>query len=323
MSVAFLACGKPTLVDQNHLPNRLRPSRADGRKSRHAIQASEMRPGSGGSLAQGDTLGHKPSHILAEEAMSDTAPTPTATPAPAPVLPPLYSSLEPLTSQRHSGLRVREAGYAFAAGISAIPLAAEEFAVASRHYPIVFTAQAPHMPVAIVGLTADTNTHVGADGAWAPGKYVPAYLRRFPFFLVRVAEGSDELALCIDGRAAQFSTTEGEALFGADGKPTPMLDRAFAFCRGMEQAMQKTRALAESLTALNLLQPAAVQFEQNGKPMKIDGFHAIQKEAFAALPAEKLAELRDSGALEVIYAHLLSIGGLPELAAKMTASAAA
>lgn len=242
--------------------------------------------------------------------MSDTAPA-------APVLPPLYTSLEPLTAQRHSGLRVRDAGYAFAAAVSAIPLAGEEFAIASRHYPIVFTAQAPHMPVAIVGLKADTNTHVGADGSWAAGKYIPAYLRRFPFFLVRVAEGSDELALCIDSKAPQFSTTEGEALFGADNKPTPMLDRAFAFCRGMEQAMQKTRALAESLSAMNLLQPAAVQFEQNGKPMKIDGFHAIQKEAFAALPAEKLAELRDSGALEIIYAHLLSIGGLPELAAKL------
>jgi hypothetical protein len=240
--------------------------------------------------------------------------------APAPLLPPLYASLEPLTAQRHADLRVREGGYGFAANISAIPLAIEEFAVAGRWYPIVFTAQAPHMPVAIVGLTPDTNTHVGANGQWEAGKYVPAYLRRFPFFLVRVAEGSDELALCIDPAAPQFSTTEGEALFGADAKPTPMLDRAFTFCKGMEAAMQKTRAMADMLAGLNLLQPAAVQFEQNGKPMKIDGFHAIQRETFAALPAEKLAELRDNGGLELIYAHLLSIGGLPELAAKLSAA---
>lgn len=249
---------------------------------------------------------------------SDAAP---GTP-PAAILPPLYAGLEPLTAQRHATLRVREAGYAYARGISAIPLAAEEFTIAGRQYPIVFTAQPPHMPVIIVGLTADTNTHVTAEGAWADGKYVPAYLRRYPFFLVRVAEGSEELALCIDRSAPQFSTTEGEELFGADGKPTPMLDRAFTFCRSLEVAMQKTRAMAESLTALNLLQPAAVQFEQFGKPTKIDGFHAIQREAFAALTAEQLAELRDNGHLELIYAHLLSIGGLPELAARMKPIAA-
>ena len=244
--------------------------------------------------------------------MSNVLPAPAA-----PTLPPLYGRLEPLTAQRHSGLRVREAGYGFASSISAIPLAAEEFAIASRQFPIVFTAQPPHMPVAIVSLTTDSNMHVKADGQWADGKYVPAYLRRFPFFLVRVAEGSDELALCIDPGAPQLSLNEGEPLFGADGKATPMLDRAFTFCRSLEVAMQKTRTMTEALVGLNLLQPAAVQFEQFGKPTKIDGFHAIQREAFAALSPDQLAGLRDNGQLELIYAHLLSIGGLPELAAQM------
>jgi len=250
--------------------------------------------------------------------MSETAAT--AAPAATPLLPPLYSALEPLTPQRHSDLRLRDAGYAFAARISAIPLAFEEFSPASRHYPIVFTAQAPHMPMVIMSLAADANPQVDANGVWQAGKYIPAYLRRFPFFLVRVAEGSDELALCMDTAAPQISTTEGEILFGADGKPTPILDQAFAFSRSLEAAMQKTRALTDLLTSLNLLQPTAVQFEQNGKPTKIDGFHAVQREAFAALPAEKLAELRDNGALELIYAHLASMAALPELTARLAAA---
>ena len=250
--------------------------------------------------------------------MSETAAT--AAPAATPLLPPLYSALEPLTPQRHSDLRLRDAGYAFAARISAIPLAFEEFSPASRHYPIVFTAQAPHMPMVIMSLAADANPQVDANGDWQAGKYIPAYLRRFPFFLVRVAEGSDELALCMDTTAPQISTTEGEILFGADGKPTPILDQAFVFSRNLEAAMQKTRALTDMLTSLNLLQPTAVQFEQNGKPTKIDGFHAVQREAFAALPAEKLAELRDNGALELIYAHLASMAALPELTARLAAA---
>ncbi len=235
----------------------------------------------------------------------------------APVLPPLYSAIEPLTAERHAALRVRDAGFGFAARMSAVPVAAEEIAIASRFYPVVFAAQEPHMPVAIMGLKPEHNMHVSEDGTWADGRYVPAYLRRYPFLLVRVREGADEMALCIDPNAPQFSQTEGEGLFGTDAKPTPQLDRAFDFCKNMEVAMQKTKVMCDVLAELKLLHPAAVQFEQAGKPIKIDGFHAIQREAFQALPAEKLAELRNNGVLEVIYAHLLSVAGLPELAAKM------
>ena len=43
-------------------------------------------------------------------------------------------------------------------------------------------------------------------------------------------------------------------------------------------------------------------------------------DAFAALPAEKLAELRDNGGLDLIYAHLASMAALPELAARAAAA---
>ena len=57
-----------------------------------------------------------------------------------------------------------------------------------------------------------------------------------------------------------------------------------------------------------------VEFPHHGKPMRIDGFFAVDRPALAALPPEQFLELRQTGLLEVIYAHLLSIGGLPELA---------
>ncbi len=231
-----------------------------------------------------------------------------------PVLPPLYGSLEGLTAERHAGLRLRDAGFGFAAGASAVPLAAEEFVIAARSLPIVFSAQAPHMPVVITGLAAGTNLYVDSGGAWKIGAYVPAYLRRFPFFLLRTAPDSEELALCIDPTAPQVSTTVGEPLFGPDGKPAPRLEQAFAFTRSVEEAMLRTRGLSLRLAELGLLKPSVVQFDHHGKPMRIDGFFAVDRPALAALPAEQLAELRDRGWLEVIYAHLLSVGGIPELA---------
>lgn len=234
--------------------------------------------------------------------------------ATAPALPPLYRQLEGLTAERHAALRLREAGYGFAAAASAVPLAAEECAIAARSLAIVFAAQAPHMPVALTGLTAGNNLFVDSGGAWKIGAYVPAYLRRYPFFLLRVAEGSEELALCIDPSAPQVSVSLGEPLFTADGKAAPQLERAFAFTKSVEEAMLRTRAMTQRLAELGLLKPSVVQFEQHGKPVRIDGFFAVDRPTLAALPPEQLAELRDRGWLEVIYAHLLSIGGIPDLA---------
>lgn len=234
--------------------------------------------------------------------------------ATAPALPPLYKSLEPLTPERHGKLKLHNAGYGHAASLHAIPLAAEEFTAACRSMPIVFTAQAPHVPLALCGLQAGHNHFVNADGSWHEGTYVPAYLRRFPFFLVRVSAESQQLVLCVDPQAPHVSAAEGDDMFTADGKPSAILDRGFTFTKAVEEAMMRTRAMAEGLAEMGLLKASVVQFQHKGQPMRVDGFFAVDRAALQALPAEQLATLRDRGWLEAIYAHLLSVGGMSELA---------
>jgi hypothetical protein len=246
--------------------------------------------------------------------MPENTPVANGAAAAGPVLPPLYRSLEPLTPERHPRLRVRDAGYGFAAQASAIPLVAEEFGIAARTLPIVFGAHAPHLPVALTGLAPGTNLYVTESGSWKPGAYVPAYLRRVPFFLARTAPTAEQLVLCIDTQAPQVGETEGAPLFDAAGKPTPLLDRVLAFTKSVEEAMLRTRGFMERLNQLGLLKPAVVQFPHHGKPLRVDGFFAVDRPALAALPAEQFIELRDKGWLEPIYAHLLSIGGMPDLA---------
>jgi hypothetical protein len=68
-----------------------------------------------------------------------------------------------------------------------------------------------------------------------------------------------------------------------------------------------------TLNELKLLAPAAVQFDQGGRSMRVDGFHAVQREAFNALTGEQLVMLRDKGWLEPIHAHLFSVAALPAI----------
>jgi len=228
-------------------------------------------------------------------------------------LPLFYNRLEPLHVERHAALALHQAGYGFAKDATGIPLAAEEFGMAARSLPIVFAPQAPFMPIALLALTPGQSHAVTADGHWQQGVYVPAYIRRYPFLLARTSEGSEEMALCVDPTAAAFSGEGGEKLF-ADGRPAPVTDRALQFSRDFEVAMQRTRAMVEALTAAELLQPGVVQFHINGQPRRVDGFRAVDRQRLAKLEAARFLELRDRGYLEPIYAHLVSIGGVPELA---------
>ncbi|RAI59368.1 SapC family protein [Roseicella frigidaeris] len=241
--------------------------------------------------------------------------------AAAPSLPILYRSLEVLAPERHARLRVREAGYAFAAGASAIPLMAEEFPVAARSLPIVFAAQPPHLPVALTGLVPGRSVFVTAAGQWRPGAYVPAYLRRFPFLLVRTGPETEERVLCVEPRAPQLSETEGAPLFDAAGQPTPQLRHVLGFARAVEEGSLRTRAMTERLHQLGLLKPAMLQVSRPGGPLRIDGFFAVDRPGLAALPAEAFLGLRAHGWLEAIHAHLLSLAGVAELARGLDRSA--
>lgn len=226
--------------------------------------------------------------------------------------PVLYGGVEPLDSRRHRGLRLGDAGQGFARGANSIPVAAEEFMLAARQMPIVFATEAPHMPLALLRLAGTANHFIDGAGAWRPGSYMPAYLRRYPFLVVQAAADTEQFVLCVDPTAPQLSTGDGEALFDAAGAPAPIALRAFDFARDVEGAFRRTREMTEALLGMGLLQPAAIQFDHHGVPFRVDGFHAIDRERLMSLTGEQLVLLRDKGWLEPIHAHLLSLNGIAE-----------
>lgn len=198
-------------------------------------------------------------------------------------LPPLYGALEPLSAARHGRLRWRDVGPGFAAGAQALPLMLGEIGRAARHAPVVFAPEPPHAPFLL----------------W-PAGFTPAYLRRYPFLLARLTPAREGLALCLDPQAPQLSESEGEPLFDASARPTPLAERAFHFAREVEQGLLAAQAFGSGLAALGLLAPAAL-------PGGRQGFHAVDRGAFARLPGEQLALLRDQGWLEPLVAHFLSV----------------
>ena len=236
------------------------------------------------------------------------------------MLPLLYDGLEPLNRNTHGNYKVRKVGgIPRVAQSHAIPVTVDEFSLAQRHYPIVFSAGDNPVPLALMGLHEGTNTFFNADGTLIDTNvYVPAYLRRYPFVLARLREDSDELSLCFDPTAEAVGEFEdGEALFDGD-EPSEATKAILQFCEQFEQAGQRTQAFMELLKEQSLLMDGEVAIQPEGaeQPAIYRGFQMVDEEKFQALRGDELRKLNQNGGLPLIMAHLFSLSVIREIFAR-------
>lgn len=232
----------------------------------------------------------------------DTAPSPEK-------LPLLYRTLVPLAPERHKDMCLAETrDYGFAAEANAIPLTVDEIPTAMRHYPVVLAPGAPATPVALVGFERGRNAHVNADGTWKEGTYVPAYIRRYPFGMVRESAEADRHILCADMSSTLLSEGgDGQRLFNDDNSPTEATSRALDFCQRYAVAAERTRAVMNEAHELDLIGPSEVTITRGGTKRKVDGFAIISEEKLRALDDAKLADLVRRGVMTIFAAHQMSL----------------
>jgi hypothetical protein len=155
-----------------------------------------------------------------------------------------------------------------------------------------------------------------------PNIYVPAYLRRYPFLLVRLRQDSDELSLCFDptvGAVGEFE--DGEPLFEEDGQPSKATKAILEFCEQFEAAGQRTGAFIEDLVKSDLLMDGEVAIQPEGaaQPFIYRGFRMVDEEKLRNLRGDELRKYNQSGLLALIYAHLFSLSQVREIFARQVA----
>lgn len=231
-----------------------------------------------------------------------------------------YGKPEPLSLEAHGKLGVNpvDKPYAFVATTHLVPLTVTEFSPATLSYPVIFAGDA-RQPVAVMGLRPTENLFVEADGSFRPEAYIPAYVRRYPFVFAN-DDVNKRMILCID-RNAPFLVEGGQAPLFNGNEPSDYTKQAMEFCNNFEQERARTDAFVQLLKDLDLLTVREAVFTprnadgQPGEPQKIAEYFAVSEDRLRALPAEKLVELRDNGALGQIYAHLVSLLGWDRLIA--------
>ena len=240
-------------------------------------------------------------------------------------LPLFYSGLAPLSSQLHPSHGLKPRGdLGFTRGTHAIPVTVDEFPLVQRNFPIVFGVGENPAPLALVGLQEGENLYLGADDQWETGVYVPAFVRRYPFMLARLAPESQELSLCFDDTAGIVVENEGEKLFdGTD--PTDTTKAILQFCEQFEQAVMRTRSFMEELTKLDLLMDGEVTIQRDGlaQPAVYRGFRMVDEQKLQNLRGDQARKMVQSGLMGLIYAHLFSLSLISPLFERQFAAAQA
>jgi hypothetical protein len=243
-----------------------------------------------------------------------------ASAAPTQNLPLLYKSIEPLNVTQHGKMKVRPAANAAElASVHAVPVTVDEFGLAQRHYPIVFSVGESPIPIALMGLNEGVNVFIDQNGVIADtGVYMPAYIRRYPFLLARLRPDSDELSLCFDptsGAVGEFE--DGQALFDGD-QPSEATKGILQFCEQFETAGQRTGAFIEELKTSGLLMEGEVAIQPQGveQPFIYRGFRMVDEEKLRELRGDELRKLNQNGLLPLIYAHLFSLSQMRDVFAR-------
>ena len=233
-----------------------------------------------------------------------------------------YERPVPLNRTAHKDLRLKGVpSMKFAAGTHSVPLTGVEFAPAARDLPILFAGKeiADAGPMALLGLRQDENLFVDGDGHWAPGSYVPAFVRRYPFVLAEKPAGreGDDFTVFLDEAYEGFGSDEGDRLFKEDGTDSELLTNAVGFLSEFQQQIARTQWFMEQLRKHDLLEPRNIRLQKGDKSINLNGLFVVSEEKLRQLDEKTAQEFLKEGVFGWIYAHLLSLANIDRLAQRL------
>lgn len=231
----------------------------------------------------------------------------------------IYSKVVPVSKAVHGSFSLKGTGdLSFAAGINSIPLTLPEVPLASAEYPVVFAGGDGRMvPVIVTGLQDGQNLVLNSENKWQ-GRYVPAFLRRYPFVFSK-PEGSDTFTLCVDESYSGWNEEgNGERLFDASGEQTQYLKGVLNFLQEYQAMYNQTQSFCDRLVELDLLEAVTANFEFAGSARtSLGGFYAVNREKLKGLSDELLLQMFKRDELELIYLHLFSLSRFNRLVEMM------
>jgi len=218
-----------------------------------------------------------------------------------------YNAIEALDRNKHKsyGLRANAKTFAFAAKSSAIPIAQFELPSISNHYPIIFVGDS-FVPAAALGIAENENRFVDDSGDWAEEIYIPSAIRRYPFILAKPND-HEESILAFDPTTDLIAEEDSDIPFFNNGDPTEVVESAIKLSHHFEQGMEICRRAVNQIKDLDLFCTKVYSFTNDQSEQQKIQFTGINDEAFDKLTDAEFLSLKNSPALDLIFAHRFSL----------------
>ncbi|MBC5767907.1 SapC family protein [Ramlibacter albus] len=225
-----------------------------------------------------------------------------------------------LDRDKHRKRRVKQSNsFVFAKKANSLYVAGVEFNEACKEYAIVFTrgGNGKIVPVVMLGLRARENLFVDDEDRWT-GKYIPAFVRRYPFVLAELP--GQAMGVCIDEAFAGLNDKEGEALFDGKGNNTPFLQNALDFLQQYQREYLRTEVFCQRLEQSGLLMEMNAKADlTDGRSFTVSSLMVVDEKKLIELPDAAALSFFRSGELHLISMHLTSLSNMRVLVDKMAA----
>ena len=196
---------------------------------------------------------------------------------------------------------------------SSLPLYGQDVGRLAGDYPLFFS---PIEDTYGISMMCSIDPNLGSvcitkKGEWT-GLYVPACLRQQPFAALLNSQDDQKCVVCIDDESPMLGE-EGEALFD-DGEPTEYLNRVIQFVGELYQARKQTSLSIRAIQDAGLIVPWEINVPRSeGETISVGDKYRIDESKLNALEDRQWIDLKETGALTIIYGQLFSQGNLNKL----------
>lgn len=183
-----------------------------------------------------------------------------------------------------------------------------EFKYVQADYPIFFVKdkQDKFLAIALHGFEQEENLFLSEQGWQAD--YIPLMVEREPFLIGFQGEETDpQPVIHIDMDSPRVNTKQGLDVFLPHGGNNDYINKISAILKTIHDNQDASQAFLDKLTELELIESFNLDIQLNdGSNNRLAGFFTINEDRLKQLSGDQLAELNQSGMLNLIFMVIAS-----------------
>lgn len=225
----------------------------------------------------------------------------------------MYKNLVVLDKEKHKNLKMTKTeDFSFAKETPFIPVVAQEVALVGASFPVVFSTNEESSLIGLVSL-GGSSLAINEKGEWRE-KYVPSFLKKYPFALVATKENPEQKVILIDEESSLLSKSKGKQLFKKSGEQTEILTNSIKNLTDYENQNIITKNVVKLIAESGILEDKEISVgEGEEKKVLVNGFKVVNREKLNKLSDDILADWVRKGIITLIDAHLKSLANIQSL----------